>query len=82
MPEDRKDSGEEKTIYVNKQPYRTRADDLTGSQILELAGLSVDQYDLFLVREDGKSEQIGANQVVKIRNNLRFNAITKGVNFG
>lgn len=71
-----------KTIFVNKQRIETSADELTGAQILDLAGLSADQYDLFLVKDDGKSEQIGPNQSVKIRDGLHFNAITKGVNFG
>ena len=82
MPEPSKESDREKTIFVNKQAYKTRADELSGAQILELAGLSADQYDLFLVKDDGRSEQIGPNQLVKIRDGLRFNAITKGVNFG
>jgi hypothetical protein len=71
-----------KTIFVNKQAIKTAADELSGAQILELAGLSADQYDLFLLKEDGKSEQIGPNQLVRIKDGLRFNAITKGVNFG
>jgi hypothetical protein len=82
VPEARPEQEKEKTIYINKQAYKTKADELSGTQILELAGLSPDQYDLFHVKDDGKSEQIGPNQLVKIRNDLRFNAITKGVNFG
>jgi len=82
MPEPSTEREKEKTIFVNKQAIKTKADELSGAQILELAGLSPDQYDLFLIKDDGKSEQIGPNQVVRIRDGLRFNAITKGVNFG
>lgn len=82
MAEQTGEKGKEKTIIINKQAYKTSADELTGAQILELAGLAPDQFDLFLLKDDGKSEQIGPNQVVRIRNGLRFNAITKGVNFG
>jgi hypothetical protein len=82
MPENKGDHEKEKTIFVNKRPIKTTADELSGAQILELAGLSPDQYDLFLIKDDGKSEQIGPNQIVRIRDGLQFNAITKGVNFG
>jgi hypothetical protein len=82
MVEPEKKDGREKTIYVNKKEFKTHADKLSGAQILELAGLSPDQYDLFLVKGDGKSEQIGPNQEVEIKEGLHFNAITKGVNFG
>jgi len=82
MAEPEKNEHGEKTIFVNKKKFETRADKLSGAQILELAGLSADQYDLFLVKGDGKSEQIGPNQEVEIKDGLHFNAITKGVNFG
>lgn len=82
MPEPEKTEKKEKTIFVNKKKFETTADRLTGAQILELAQLSPDQYDLFLVKSDGKSEQIGPNQEVEIKDGLHFNAITKGVNFG
>ena len=72
----------EKSIFVNKKKFETAADKLSGTQILELAGLSPDQYDLFLVKGEGKSEQIAPNQEIEIKDGLHFNAITKGVNFG
>lgn len=69
-------------IFVNKKKYDTPADVLKGSQILELAGLSPAEYDLFLVHGEGKTDRINPDQDVPIRNGLHFNAIGKGVNFG
>lgn len=67
---------------MNKKKYETNAEHLTGSEILLLAGLPADEYDLFLVKGEGKSERIAPDQVVQMRNGLHFNAITRGVNFG
>jgi hypothetical protein len=71
----------EHEIFINKKLYKTLADQLNGAQILQLAGLSADQYDLFLVKGE-RSEQIQPNQVVNIENGQQYNAIPKGVNFG
>jgi hypothetical protein len=69
-------------IFVNKKKYDTAASHLKGADILQLAGLAAADYDLFLVKGDGKSDRINADQDVEIRNGLHFNAIAKGVNFG
>jgi len=82
MADETKKDGREKTIFINKKKYETTADRLTGTQVLELAQLSPDQYDLYLVKGDGKSEQIGPQQEVEIKDGLHFNAVTKGINFG
>lgn len=71
----------EHEIFINKKLYKTSADKLTGTQILQLASLSPDQYDLFLVQGE-RSKQIQPDEVVEIENGMHFNAITKGVNFG
>jgi len=72
---------EEQEIFVNKKLFKTPADTLTGSQILQLAGFSPDQYDLFMVVGE-RSKQIQQAESVSIANGEHFNAITKGVNFG
>ncbi len=72
---------EEHEIFVNKKLFKTPADTLTGSQILQLAGFSPDQYDLFMVVGE-RSKQVQPAEPVNIENGEHFNAITKGVNFG
>ena len=72
---------EEHEIFVNKKPFKTPADTLPGSQILQLAGFSPDQYDLFMVVGE-RSKQVQPAESVTIANGEHFNAITKGVNFG
>lgn len=69
-------------IFVNKTKYETSEATLTGAQILRLANLAPEGFDLHLVRGEGKSQQIGPDQTVEIKNGLHFNAITKGLNFG
>jgi hypothetical protein len=74
-------NGEEHEIFVNKKLFKTLADSLTGTEILGLAALTPDQYDLFLVVGE-RSRQIQPGESVGIENGEHFNAITKGVNFG
>lgn len=69
-------------IFVNKTKYETSETLLTGQQVLTLANLSPPEYDLFLVRGEGKGEKVEPDHQVEIKNGLHFNAITKGVNFG
>lgn len=69
-------------IFVNKRKHETKAESLTGAEILALAGLSPTEYDLHLVKGEGKSQQILPETSVQIQNGLHFNAITRGVNFG
>ena len=71
---------DEKVIFVNKDKFKVEEDELTGRQILALAGINQD-YDLFLVQ--GKcSDKIEPDQVVKIKNGLRFHVIIKVVPYG
>ena len=71
---------DEKVIFVNKNQIRVDEDKLTGSQILALAGISQD-YDLFLVQGQD-SQKIEPEQVVEIKNGLRFRVIIKVVPYG
>ena len=71
---------DEKVIFVNKNQIRVDEDRLTGSQILTLAGISQD-YDLFLVQGQD-SQKIEPDQVVEIKNGLRFRVIIKVVPYG
>jgi len=73
-------SKDEKVIFVNREKFKVEEDELTGSQILALAGISQD-YDLFLVQGQC-SDKIEPNQVVKIKNGLRFRVIIKVVPYG
>lgn len=68
-------------IFVNKKQIPVTEDVLTGQQILEKAGLDVNQYDLFQVHGQ-TSQKIEPNQSVDIRNGLHFNAILKSVPYG
>ena len=71
---------DEKVIFVNREKFKVEEDELTGSQILQIAGIS-QEYDLFLVQGQC-SDKIEPNQVVKIKNGLRFRVIIKVVPFG
>jgi hypothetical protein len=81
MEQENQRKNDETIIFVNKQQIRVTADSLTGRQILELAGLDANQYDLFLVHGQN-SEKIEPEQAISIKNGLHFNAILKSVPYG
>ena len=70
-----------KVIFVNKKEITVREDKLDGAQILTLARLEPEKYDLFLIRGQ-HSDKIEPNQVVEIKDGMRFNAILKSVPYG
>lgn len=81
MAEETKNNPHEKVIFVNKKQIKVVEDVLTGRQILEKAGYSVDQYDLFLVHGQS-SKKIEPDEKVEIKNGMHFNAILKSVPYG
>lgn len=74
------EKNDEKVIFVNRDKFKVDEDELTGRQILEIAGISQD-YDLFLVQGQC-SDKIELDQVVEIKNGLRFRVIIKVVPYG
>ncbi|MEM0135550.1 MAG: multiubiquitin domain-containing protein [Thermoplasmatales archaeon] len=68
-------------IFVNKKEFKVTEKNLTGTQILGLIGYTPTEYDLFLV-EGQRSQKIGSDQSVEIRNGLRFNAIIRSAPYG
>ena len=70
-----------KIIFVNRKEITVTEDKLDGEQILALARLDSNEYDLFLVRGQD-SRKIDAKEIVEIRNGMRFNAILKSVPYG
>lgn len=74
-------SKDEFVIHVNKKEIKVAQEQLTGAQILTDAGLSSNEYDLYLVHGQS-SQQISADTVVDIKNGLHFNAILRSVPYG
>jgi hypothetical protein len=71
-------------IFINRKQYRSEKKDLSGRQILELAGLG-DDHDLFLLQGEGDrtgGTPIGLDQVVELRSDEHFRAIPGNRNFG
>lgn len=64
------------TIFVNNRKFETEKSELTGAEIKTLAGVPAD-YELFEVKGD-KTEPIGPEQVVHIKDGLHFRAIPAG----
>ena len=81
MESQHKDKEHEITIHVNKTTIHVKEDDLTGRQILEKAGMSPNECDLFLVHGHD-SQQIALDQVVELKNGLHFHAICRVVPLG
>jgi hypothetical protein len=81
MESENKHKEHEKIIHVNKTQIRVIEDQLTGRQILEKAGMNQTECELFLAH--GHDPQpIGPDQIVEIKNGLRFHAICKVVPLG
>ena len=78
---DETQSNHKKVIFVNKKEIAVREDRLNGEQILTLARLKPEEYDLFLIRGQ-ISDKIEPEQEVEIKDGMRFNAILKSVAYG
>lgn len=68
-------------ITINKSLYTVDDKEMSGAEILALAELSSSQYSLFLVKGVNQ-EEIKATDMVKMRNNLCFQAIISNIQFG
>jgi hypothetical protein len=71
-------------IFVNRKQFKTDADELTGREILALAGFG-DDHDLFLLQGEGDSSggtPIGLDQAVGLKPGQHFRAIPGNRNFG
>ena len=71
-------------IFINRREYKAPTDDVTGRQILALAGLGED-HDLFRLQGEGDrtgGAPIGMDQQVDLRHGEHFRAIPGNRNFG
>jgi Multiubiquitin len=64
------------TIFVNNQPFKTAAHELTGAEIKALGGVPAD-YELFEVHGN-QSSPVSDSQKVHIHDDLHFRAIPSG----
>lgn len=76
-----KTQNNKKIIFVNRKEITVTEDKLDGEQILALARLDSNEYDLFLVRGQD-SKKIDAKEILEIKDGMRFNAILKSVPYG
>ena len=70
-----------KHIFVNKDKFDVESEMLNGTQILALAELSPDKYELFLIHGH-EQQKIEPTQDVPIENGMKFQAILKDIQFG
>lgn len=68
-------------IILNKKPYKVPSETLTGTQILALGGFSPSKYCLFLVKGN-EQEEISPDQIVSLKNGMKFQAIVSDIKFG
>jgi hypothetical protein len=71
----------ERIIFVNRKQLKVEQDNLTGSEILQLAGYDPSQYDLYLVHGQ-ESTKVEPSQLVEIKLDMHFNAILRNVPYG
>ena len=68
-------------IRVNKQEIRVDEGPLQGRRVLELAGLTPDEYDLFKMSGQD-AEKLAPDAAVTIECGMQCNAILKSVPYG
>lgn len=71
-------------IFINRQHYQAVRSELSGLEILALAGLGAD-HDLFLLQGEGDrtgGTPIGLDQVIELHPGEQFRAIPGNRNFG
>lgn len=71
-------------IFVNRRRYEAERHEMTGRQILALAGLA-DDHDLFRLQGEGDrtgGTPIGLDQEVHLHEDEHFRAIPGNRNFG
>lgn len=64
------------TIFVNNQPFKTTARELSGADIKALAGVPAD-YELFQINGN-ETSPVADGQKVHIHENQHFRAIPSG----
>lgn len=71
-------------IFVNRKKLEASAAQMTGREVLALAGFAED-HDLFLLQGEGDpsgGSPIGLDQQIEIKPGLHFRAIPGNRNFG
>jgi hypothetical protein len=71
-------------IFVNRKKFDAAQEEMTGLQVLELAGFAGD-HDLFLLQGEGDPSggtPVGLDQTVEIKSGEHFRAIPSNRNFG
>jgi hypothetical protein len=71
-------------VHINRKPYKTEESELTGEQLLALAGIGPD-HDLFQLQGEGDHSggtPVALNQVLSIATGMHFRAIPGNRNFG
>jgi hypothetical protein len=71
-------------IYVNRKKYEAPEHEMTGREILALAGLGED-HDLFRLSGEGDrtgGTPVGLDERIKVRHDEHFRAIPGNRNFG
>ncbi len=71
-------------VHINRKPYNADEAQLTGEQILALAGIGPD-HDLFQLQGEGDHSggtPVALTQVLAIRPGMHFRAIPGNRNFG
>lgn len=67
------------TITVNNETYKLKVTSLSVAEILELAGLSSEKYDLF---QEGANSALPKDKIVTLKDGMTFNAIVCDIKFG
>ena len=59
-------------IHIDGKKIQPPDKILTGDQLLEVAGLSPSEYDVYLVYDDGNKHQIDSGEGIEVQSGMNF----------
>ena len=68
-------------IHINKERFKVTSEEMTGAEILNLAGFSYKEYTLFLINGNSQ-EEISYDRHLDLHNGMHFQAIISEIKFG
>jgi hypothetical protein len=56
----------ERMIYINERGFPVTENSLSGAKLLEIAGFAANEYNLYLVYDQYKSQEIKPNENIEM----------------
>jgi len=73
----RENIGNELVIHIDGKNIQVPEKILTGDQLVEVAGLSPNDYDIYLVYEGGKKHLVDSREAIEVQRGMNFTLMHK-----